>query len=247
MPGTQSCFGAHQPEQVSWEAALEEELARLQCAFLWRAIPWEDLKDISAIGLLVCHGLPCESFTVSWEGKTGTRYWKLHIRQQLHHLSRIQLINIYHTAAEVSCILPPAFSARKNLNRSLGQNQTPDNTLYNDNTRCTSACFLRSPARTAASPAGRFLPGMQRLQVTDPLRRAAVSLFSSPPLSSPFKTGWKIPTRLLKAREQKRHGHRREGLQHPHDAALASKTKRPWITEVFPTRSLSELLFWCRP
>ena len=92
MPGTQSCFGAHRTEQVSWEAALEEELAGLQCAFLWRAIPWEDLKDLSGIGLLVCHSLPCESVTVSWEDKTGTPYWKLHIRQQLRRLSQIPLI-----------------------------------------------------------------------------------------------------------------------------------------------------------
>lgn len=72
---------------MSWEAALEEELAGLQCAFLQRAIPWEDLKDLSGIGLLVHHSLPYESVTVSWQGKTGTPYWKLHVRQQLHHLS----------------------------------------------------------------------------------------------------------------------------------------------------------------
>lgn len=119
----------------------------------------------------------------------------------------------------------------------------PDNTLYTTTTtHCASACFLWSPARTAASPTGHSLPGTQRLRVINPLRRAEVPLCSSPSLASPFKTDWKIPMRLLKAREQKCQGHRQEGLQHPHDAALTSETKRPWTVGVSPTRCLYKLL-----
>lgn len=110
----QSWFGAHRMEQVSWEAALEEELAGLQCAlFLWRAIPWEDLNDSSGIGLLVHHSLPRESLTISWEGETGNPHWKVHVRQQLHHSSRIPLVNRHRTAAETSSTLPPAFLCMK--------------------------------------------------------------------------------------------------------------------------------------
>lgn len=35
--------------------------------------PLDGLKDLSGIGLGVCHHLPRESATVSWEGETGTR------------------------------------------------------------------------------------------------------------------------------------------------------------------------------
>lgn len=109
---------------------------RFTTCFFWQhTIPWEDLKDLSGTGLLVHHHLPCESVTVSWEGKTGTPHWKLHIRQQLHRSSQIPFINVHHMLLTCSVILPPAFCAGNNLNRSLRQNYTPDNTLYKDNTR----------------------------------------------------------------------------------------------------------------
>jgi len=127
-PGARSCVGARRAEQASWEAALEEEPAGLQCAFLRRGIPREDVQGLSGIGLHVHHGLPCESVTVSWESEAGTPYWQLQVMKMLPNLSQIPLINTHHTSAEVSCILPSAFCARNNLNRSLGQNQTPDNT-----------------------------------------------------------------------------------------------------------------------
>lgn len=187
--------GTHGTERVSWEAALEEELAGLQCAFLQPAIPWEDLKDLSGIGFLIRHGLPCESVTVSWQGKAGTPHWKLHVSQQLRHLSQMPLINVHPTAAEVYFALFFLHTKKKNLNKPLGQSETPDNALHNDNTRCAAACSLRSPAQTTASPAGQGHRGCG-----SPMIPCAQQKFPWAPTHLPLrhlKTDWKIPMRLL--------------------------------------------------